>query len=408
MSGGLGCASSDCNFNSQCGPRHYCSDSVCRQDCARDVDCTRGLVCSEIGRCEPPVDGSGPGLDAGPTDAGPRLDAGTPPGTDAGTPPGTDAGTPPGTDAGTPPGTDAGTPVGTRGYLDRCTTGGDCASGQCVDDFGGTRFCSRACAIDAECADEHVCAMGVCKPDDTGERCMTTMPSTCTLGSCLGPPGGAGACTRPCASAADCPAGYACTTTGGSATPICVDIEKPCPAGAGDCLSGLCLSVQGCTATCRSAADCPRRLAGLPAYTCAIAFGSTSPICVPPADIIGGDAAGAICRADPGSGLYLCRSAACDESAPLGPMCTQTCTAEGGCGPGLGCYPLPDGASITFACERAGSRDMSETCASARECHSGLCDATGLYCTRLCDDGLCPTGWTCETIAGLGVSICRR
>jgi hypothetical protein len=46
--------------------------------------------------------------------------------------------------------------------------------------------------------------------------------------------------------------------------------------------------------------------------------------------------------------------------------------------------------------------------AGASNCHSGLCDATGLYCTRLCNDGLCPSDMTCTPVAGFGIAICRR
>jgi hypothetical protein len=185
-----------------------------------------------------------------------------------------------------------------------------------------------------------------------------------------------------------------------------VDIERPCT-GPSDCGSGLCVPTLGCTSECDSAADCPGRLSGLPGYTCGRAYGSTTNICVIPSDVVGDDAAGSSCVADPGTGLYECRSGACDDSAPLGPMCTTGCTAHGGCGPGLGCSPLVDAGSIILVCSRAGGRDLGQSCGTGRECTSSLCDTAG-YCTRLCADGLCPTGWRCETVAGFGVAICRR
>lgn len=338
-------------------------------------------------------------LDGGPA---PDDDAGATP-LDAQTPAEDDASTPM-IDAMTPPPIDGGTTPGTGAYLDRCAADGDCASARCVDDVGATRFCTRACTSDALCAHEHTCAGGVCVPDDTGSPCSTATPETCAQGLCLGSAAG-GQCTRLCASADECPSGFACTIAGGSASPICVDIERPCGAAA-DCGSGLCIPGLGCTATCRSATDCPRRLTslGLPPYTCAVDFGSSTPICVPPDDVQGPDAIGASCSA---SGINTCRSGACDDSAPLGPMCTQACTAQGGCGPGLGCFPLADGASFVLTCQRAGLRDLGESCASARECDSALCD-TGGYCTRLCADGICPSGWSCMPVPGAGVALCRR
>lgn len=350
--------------------------------------------------------------DAGRHDAQPDLDGGVPIGEDGGSPPpidawvmpGEDGATPPPVDAWTPPPIDGGTPTGTGRYLDRCTATGDCASGPCVDDVGATRFCSRSCTSDAQCAHEHVCVAGTCVPDDTGTPCSVASPASCATGLCLGSAAG-GQCTRYCSSAAECPSGYACTTAGGSTMPICVDIERPCSAAA-DCGSGLCIPGIGCTAACRSAADCPGRLTsiGLPPYTCRVALGSTSPICVPPDDVMGPDPIGASCAA---AGANTCRSGACDGSAPLGPMCTQACTAQGGCAPGLGCYPLAEGSTFILTCQRAGLRDLGQSCASARECHSALCDSAG-YCTRLCADGLCPTGWTCMPVPGAGVAICRR
>ena len=396
------CAGQQCDFHSQCGEQFYCQRGLCRQDCQRDVDCGSAQRCNEIGQC---VAVGPPGTDAGPpagTDGGPGFDAGPPiPGVDAG--PGTDAGPPiPGVDAG--PGPDAGPPGGTGQYLDRCAVGGDCASGQCVDDVGGTRMCTMACSAHRDCASEHVCGDdGLCHPDDTGVVCSLSAAGSCELGLCIGNTvAGTGHCTRPCANAGECPAGYACMAAGSGR--VCVDIEHGCGDG-DDCESGLCLSAQGCTAECRTAADCPARLPGLPPYTCEIAFGSRAPICVPPSDVLGADPIGATCSA---VGTVTCRSGACDTAAPLGPMCTQLCSQEGGCGPGLGCFPQVDGGSITQVCSRAGSRAISSSCGTGRECDSGLCDTAG-YCTRLCtDDGLCPSDMRCTPVPGFSVSLCRR
>lgn len=290
-------------------------------------------------------------------------------------------------------------------YLDRCNVPGDCVSGLCEQDVGGTSFCSRTCATPGQCAQDQICVSGVCQPDDTGVPCSVNAPQACATGLCLDPGDGSGTCTKSCSTAAECPAGYACTLAGGSSSKICVDIEKPCPQGGMNCGSGLCLSVQGCTATCQSAADCPQRLSFLAPYTCAAAFGSSQPICVPPEDILGPDAIGSTCSA---VGSNTCRSGACNTGATPGPMCTQSCNTDGGCASGLGCFPLDDGGEIHLVCNRAGSKDLGESCSQAMDCHSGLCDATGFYCTRHCQDGLCPTGWSCQPIAGTAIAICRQ
>ncbi len=293
-------------------------------------------------------------------------------------------------------------------YLDRCTSPDDCVSGLCEVDIGGSLFCSRSCTSNAQCAYEHVCADSVCQPDDTGAPCSVATPETCELGLCLGSGDGTGACTRTCNSANDCPAGYACTQAGGSSEKLCVNIEKACADG-NNCGSGLCLSAQGCTAFCDSAADCPQTLGafGIEPYTCEVAFGSGTPICVPPLQVLGPDPIGATCNA---TGTVTCRSGACNGDAPIAPMCTQTCSPQGGCGPGLGCFPLADLGTFHLVCNRAGAGDLGDVCNQASDCTSGLCsaDQSPAYCTRHCNDGLCPTGWTCVPVAGSSIAMCRQ
>lgn len=315
-----------------------------------------------------------------------------------------DAWTPPPIDAWVPPPIDGGPPPGTGAYLDRCVADRDCASGRCTDDVGATRFCTRACSSDALCAHEHTCVGGFCVPEDTGAPCNVATPATCAH-ACLGSAAG-GQCTRPCASADECPSGYACTEVGDPPTRVCVDIEHPCGTGA-DCGTGLCFTDVGCTATCRTVADCPRQLTsiGVLPYTCEFNSDVGASICVPSNDVIGPDPIGAACSP---FGLVECRSTACDDGAPLGPMCTQACTARGGCARGLGCQPVPaDASSFVLTCQRAGNGDIGQSCGAGRDCHSSLCDTAG-YCTRLCADGLCPTGMSCMPVPGAGVAICRR
>lgn len=396
-----GCAGQECDFNSQCGERFYCAFGRCEQDCRVDTDCAPGEGCNAIGQCVVGFDGGPP----------PPMDTGVPPLPDGGPPPPPrdtgvvdpprDSGRPPPPDSGVV--RDTGVPTGTGRYLDRCSGGGDCATGLCVDDVGGTRMCTISCTTHRDCASEHVCASGVCIHDDTGASCATGSPASCALGLCIGnSTTGTGHCTRDCGSAADCPSGFACADAGG--VRVCVDIEHGC-SGPEQCETGLCLSAQGCTSECRTAADCPRRLDGLEPYRCERAFGSTNPICVPPSDIMGGDPIGAAC---PATGFNTCRSAACDTAAPTGPMCTQACTQEGGCGSGLGCWPLVDGGSIVLVCSRGGSGAIGSACSTGRQCDSALCDTAG-FCTRLCtDDALCPTGMRCERVPGFSVSLCRR
>lgn len=374
------CAGQECDFHSQCGTGFYCSFGRCRQDCREDFDCEVEAVCSEIGQCVPGSrpdagarDGGPTGPDGGGTDGGPRSDGGE------------DAG-PPAVDGGH----DAGPPMLGR-YLDRCSVASDCESGECVDDVGGTRMCTRACAGHSQCAAEHVCASGLCRPDDTGQTCSGA--SGCALGLCVGNPStGSGECTRTCSSASDCPAGYACSDAGG--TFVCVNIERSCAT----CSTGLCLGAQGCTSTCRTAADCPPTLPGL-AYSC------SSGQCLPSGDVAGADALGAPCRMS--GGLNLCRSAACLTDDAGTERCTQRCTAQGGCGPASGCVPVDAGGSIVLVCQPAGSGALLQSCTVDAQCRSSLCQSG--FCTRMCtSDGLCPSGLTCSPRVGsAGTSVCQ-
>lgn len=261
--------------------------------------------------------------------------------------------------------------AGDSAYLDRCTLPTDCASDLCIADLGGTNFCTRLCSSDAECAAEHVCAGGQCEPDDTGEPCASG--GTCATGLCIGAGLPGSHCTRECVSAADCPAGYSCIDGGG--TKVCLEIEIPCST----CLTGMCTGV-GCTSSCLAPGDCPVRFDGLPAYTC-------SSMCIPPADILGDGPIGAACAGDGD-----CRSAVCNSSGALGSTCTQACNPQGLCDQGFACIPI----SGTLACDAAGGGDLSTACSGQLDCRSGLC-GTDSSCTRLCSDGLCPTGYVCPS-----------
>ncbi len=388
-----GCASQQCDFHSQCGTKHYCMNGHCLQDCRQDYDCAGGQVCNEIGQCSAPYDAGmrdgGPPVtyDAGPIDPG--HDSG-PPGVDSG-PPRVDSG-PPRVDSGPPPTPDAGPPP-LGHYLDRCSTDSECATGHCVDDVGGTRMCTITCSGHSECASEHVCASGLCRHDDTGQTCSGA--SGCVLSLCAGNPAtGSGACTRPCNSASDCPAGYACSDAGG--VNICVNIEIPCA----QCSTGLCATPQGCTAACRTAADCPRTLSGM-AYTC------TGGQCTPSSFILGSSPIGASCPTATGA-TNDCRSGACLPLPSGTGMCTEVCTEAGGCGPGFGCGPVDGGSSgILLLCLHAGSGAIGSSCTTGGQCDSGICDPGG-YCTRLCtSDARCPSDMHCMAGTG-GISSCVR
>jgi len=255
-------------------------------------------------------------------------------------------------------------------YLDPCTSTVDCQSMDCAPLGPTVGFCTRSCTSRRDCGDGYLCVRGRCVADDTGTPCDPRTPTGCAF-ACFGnSASGRGHCTRECASGRDCPAGYACQPVGG--TPVCVEIEAPC-ARAADCVTNLCLgpmgsSFRGCTALCRTAADCPSRmviedhgrLVALPPYTCQVVEGMQ--LCVPPiqrvvsgGDLTGSDPIGATCDGSPGATVQ-CRSGVCDGEQTPG-TCVQGCSPAGGCPAGFACRPwLPDGptGSVYLVCRPAG------------------------------------------------------
>jgi hypothetical protein len=100
-----------------------------------------------------------------------------------------------------------------------------------------------------------------------------------------------------------------------------------------------------------------------------------------------------------------------NDGTSSGPYCIEPCTVRGGCPHGFGCAPFrtSTGGAYSLFCVSAGSRGIGQSCASGADCRSGYCDA--LRCTRICNDGFCPTGMTCSATAitadGTPIRVCR-
>lgn len=318
-----------------------------------------------------------------------------------------------------------------RGYLEACASNADCASGDCLTTPGGARWCTRACGSGrAPCGDGMLCSnAGRCVLDDTGVAC-TPAASACARRCIASPTGTLGHCTRECSVGADCPATFACQTvpTGGR---FCVAAERRCMTAA-DCTSNLCVASGAgfgvCTTLCTSDADCPRRLivdngAGSPdplvPYRCQMV--GTQRVCVPPfANVVTGNGVvrgaqelGESCALSGGNNL--CASAVCDAAADV---CVQTCTQTSGCPVGFTCAPWqPGGAGSAqyLVCRRggAGAGAFGATCGRSSDCATGTClPGTPSYCTRYCNDGICPAGLRCVAHAnafdGTHVNTCER
>ncbi len=326
-------------------------------------------------------------------------------------------------------------------YLEVCRVNADCSSGDCVA-TGGAGFCTRRCTTQNDCGDGYLCAVpaggstGRCLPDDTGLRCDPASASSPCARLCFGNSATrVGHCTHECAGGSDCPAGFACSPVG--STSVCVEVERPCMRAA-DCASNFCLgpsaTFSGCSAQCRTSADCPRRftindsgrLVALPPYQCQSGGDGGVNLCVPPfaglvsgGDVLGTDPIGSSCSA---SGTVNCYSGVCDTGTPGDPFapasCVQTCTPAGGCPIGFRCSAwLPDGpvGGVYLVCRPAGAGAVGTACSRNSDCATALCEgvtATMGYCTRFCNDRYCPTGMRCSvagtSVDGTQVSLCLR
>ncbi len=356
------------------------------------------------------------------------MDMGFPP-TDVGFPP-TDVGFPQ-TDMGFPP-VDTGPTMGTRGVFDSCATNADCLSGECLQLTSGARFCTRRCAATSDCADGFVCNLppsgtaARCVPDDIGTPCTVSTSAPCVR-FCVGNPvsGMQAHCTRECRSGADCPAGYGCQDSG-IGTRVCVSTEQPCSRGI-DCVTNICVGMtsgfQGCTSRCTSDSDCSRRMTrnvegtgvvALPPYRCQTVGGER--LCVPPLQSTGGDLVGSVALGGScGSATSpMCRSGVCDAETNV---CVQGCTPTGGCPSGFVCRPWVDRTDIYLVCRRSatGATLIGGSCSIGADCTTGLCQGSSAgspgYCTRFCNDRLCPTGTTCRALGsaldGTTISLCQ-
>ncbi|MBI5495182.1 MAG: hypothetical protein HY904_09135 [Deltaproteobacteria bacterium] len=261
-----------CQVDEDCRTGELCLARQCRpQDtfCQSDRDCPLELYCVS-GVCGRALsDGGTPDAAPPPADAGTAHDAGHPV---------PDAGVTT-TDAG-------GCPGGSLSYGQDCTCDAQCVSGICATAGAGrARVCTRACTSVHDCPGTDLCSAWVdpgrslCAANDVGSPCDDSSP--CADHLCLLLPGTntGGQCTAECPDTNRCPQGYGCVFhPSDPLLKFCAPVGAPCPGGAAQCHTALCLAAasgdQYCTGYCRSQADCP------PSYSCApLNAGSSSYVC---------------------------------------------------------------------------------------------------------------------------------
>ena len=68
-----------------------------------------------------------------------------------------------------------------------------------------------------------------------------------------------------------------------------------------------------------------------------------------------------------------------------------------------------------MVCVAVGNGDIGASCTDQSNCRTALCltDNNNLtYCTKFCNDGICPTGYTCQdvgqTVDGVALMACAK
>jgi len=211
---------------------------------------------------------------------------------------------------------------------------------------------------------------------------------------------------------------------GSPAQRVCVKAEAYCNAQqTTDCIApAACdettkMIIGGCTLACNTAADCPRRAAGLPAWTC-------NGLCRRPSDVSGSLPGGYTpaqyaCNAFNqvinlcNDGLHInfdtftippnpsvnCNSLNTTDGLP-GDACLDSCRYQGGCSYGFACTAVGNIASQRAGlCLPTGFVEVGAACTKHGDCVFGYCSNN--KCSRDCTlDGVCPTGSSCVAVSG--------
>jgi len=427
---GPGCAEGTdlrCERNSDCKDA-YCDAGECKRDCLDpELDCPKGHICNAVAQCELAEGGGGSGASS----SGGSGAVSTVGGGGAGNAGADSVG---GGGAG---GGGAGGGGGLLGELTLCNVDGDCdPSLVCRQmDPGGVKRCASTCASDAACPSGFRCielgGTTYCAASDVGRAC--TLASQCNFACLVNEQ----YCTAACTSGSDCPNGYGCMAVGSPAVSVCIKASAICtPADTSACIApsacdlGANMIVGGCTLACNSAADCPRRAAGLAPWSC------PDGICRRPGDVYGPLEGGFAptqwaCNAAsqvvnlcndaqhinfasftiPAPPVVDCASPVTTDGLP-GDACVDSCRYQGACEQGFGCTAVGSVAAERIGlCLPSGLGEVGNACSKHGDCAFSYCSSG--VCSRDCtSDGVCPTGSQCvaggaPTVEGASFMRCE-
>ncbi len=168
-----------------------------------------------------------------------------------------------------------------RGIGEPCGADTECASGSCLQDESGLRYCSRSCDETNTCITGFHCREGLCRvgaPGGIGESCQDTTNSTdCAGGASCAQRGDTRWCTTQCSGSQPCPEDFDCIDAGG--VTVCVPnrslVGGACE-DADDCVSGVCASNHVCVRECGIDAPCG------PGFECRRTSDGVTALCVLP------------------------------------------------------------------------------------------------------------------------------
>jgi hypothetical protein len=369
-----------CTLNSDCPTTLICVNSMCTPQCREDRDCAGGQSCVQNACVSPDAGNSTPDAnDANLNDAG---DATL--GNDASALPGHCSD---GTEDDGETDVDCGGTCAPCLASHGCTSGSDCASGNCVGSICQTPTCSDGIANGVE--SDIDCGGANCVPCAVGKDCHVA--SDCTTAVCV-----ASICRAPSCTDGQKNGAETDVDCGGGTCPKC-DFKRACSV-ASDCTSGACTNAicqsPTCTDNMKDGTETSIDCGGAACAPC-----GTGATCA-----LTSDCASSVCT------MTVCQAPSCSDGIKNGTEsdidCGGTCS---GCAAGKSCTRLTDCASSVCnsgACSAAyvlnvvrqgsgsGTVDALPEINCGGTCSANVIAGTQVVLSATPDSGATFTGWS--------------